>query len=125
LIAVRNDPLLQAQALEAYLQMRGRLMAQLEPSNEARIQAVLDAQADELSQLEILPEEPAPNIVPPFEDPTATPATTPLPILATPQVTLTELPQIVPTVEIVPQILPTIPHLPKPLPTIEIPASIP
>jgi hypothetical protein len=125
LIAVRNDPLLQAQALEAYLQMRDRLMAQLEPSNEARIRAVLDAQADELSQLEILPEEPAPNIVPPFEDPTATPATTPLLILATPQVTLTELPQVVPTVEIVPQILATIPHLPKPLPTIEIPPPIP
>jgi len=125
LIAVRNDPLLQAQALEAYLQMRNRLMSQLDPSNEARIRAVLDAQAEELSQLEILPGEPAPNIVPPFEDPTATPATTPLPILATPPGTLTELPQIVPTVEIVPQILPTIPSLPKPLPTIEIPPPIP
>jgi hypothetical protein len=125
LIAVRNDPLLQAQALEAYLQMRNRLMSQLEPTNEARIRAVLDAQTEELSQLEILPGEPAPNIVPPFEDPTATPATTPLPSLATPQGTLTELPQIVPTVEIVPQILPTIPSLPKPLPTIEIPPPIP
>jgi len=100
-------------------------MSQLEPTNEARIRAVLDAQTEELSQLEILPGEPAPNIVPPFEDPTATPATTPLPSLATPQGTLTELPQIVPTVEIVPQILPTIPSLPKPLPTIEIPPPIP
>ena len=125
LIAVRNDPLLQAQALDAYLQVRDRLMSQLEPSNEARILAVLDAQAEELSQMEILPGETAPDIVPPFEEPTATPATTPLSILATPQVPLTELPQIVPTGEIVPQIRPTLPHLPKPLPTIEVPPPIP
>jgi hypothetical protein len=125
LIAVRNDPVLQAQALAAYLQVTDRLRSQMDPANEARILAVLDAQAEELSQLEILPEEPAPNIVPPFEVPTATLVETPLPILETPQVNPTQLPEIVPTVEVVPELLPTVQDPPKLIPTLEIPPPIP
>jgi hypothetical protein len=138
LIAVRNSPALQAQTLAAYLELTARLRAQLDPENEARILDVLDAQAEQLSQLDILPEETIPNGVPPLDGPTATPITTPLPILVTPPVNSTELPHTVPTVEvvptaevlptsevrptveIVPEILPTVQKPPRPLPTIEI-----
>jgi len=125
LIAVRNDPALQAQTLAAYLQVADRLKAQVDTANEAHILAVLDAQAEELSQLGILPEKSLPNIVPPLEIPTATPATTPLPILETPQVIPSELPQVVPTMEVLPEVLPTTQDPPKILPTIEIPPPIP
>jgi hypothetical protein len=125
LIAVRNDPVLQAQALAAYLQVTNRLRSQIDPANQARILAVLDAQAEELSQHDILPEEPAPNIVPPFEVPTATLIETPLPILETPQVNPTELPEILPTVEVVPELPPTIQDPPKLIPTLEVPPPIP
>jgi hypothetical protein len=125
LIAVRNDPILEAQTLNSYLQVTERLMAQLDPANEARILSVLDAQAEELIQLDVLPEEPTPGIVPPLEESTVTPVATSLPILETPLVNPTELPQIVPTVEVVPEILPTAREQPKIIPTLEIPPSLP
>ena len=125
LVAVRNDPALQAQTLAAYLQVTARLRSEVDTTNAARILAVLDAQAEELNQLGILPEETLPNVVPQFDGPTATPATTPLPVLETPQVNPTELPQIVPTVEVVPEILPTIQDPPKLVPTLGIPPLIP
>ena len=125
LIAVRSDPLLHARALAAYLQVTERLRSQGDAVDEARIEAVLDAQAEELNQLGILPDESTPNVVPPIEILPATPVTTPLPILETPQVNATELPPVVPTIEVVPEILPTIQDPPEPLPTIEIPLSIP
>jgi hypothetical protein len=97
----------------------------MNPANEARILSVLDVQAEELSQLDILPEGPAPDLVPPFEESTATPVETPLPALETPQVNSTELPQILPTLEVVPETLPTVPDPPKIIPTLEIPPPIP
>lgn len=125
LIAVRNDPVLQAQALAAYRQVADRLRSQMDPANEARILAVLDAQAEELSQHDILPKEVVPDIVPPFETSTATPVETALPILETPQVNPTELPEILPTVEVVPELPPTIQDPPKLIPTLEVPPPIP
>jgi hypothetical protein len=124
LTAVRNNPVLQEQVLAAYFQVIERLKAQVNVVNEQYIQAVLDAQAKELNQLGVLPTEPTPNIVPTnvvptFEAPVETSVTTPLPVLETPQVNLTELPPLVP------EIRPTSPDLPKPNPTIEIPSLIP
>jgi hypothetical protein len=125
LIAVRNNPILRAQTLNAYLEVTDRLRSQMNPANEARILSVLDVQVEELSQLDILPEGLAPDLVPPFEEPTATPVETPLPALETPQVNSTELPQILPTLEVVPETLPTVPDPPKIIPTLEIPPPIP
>jgi hypothetical protein len=125
LIAIQNDPALQAQMLAAYLQVTARLRAQIDAANEARILAVLDAQAEQLSQQGMLPEESLPNVVPPYEETTAPPTTTPLPTLETPQVNPTELPPIIPTVEVVPEVLPGIQEPPKLLPTIEISPPIP
>jgi hypothetical protein len=125
LIAVKDDPALYAQALNAYLQVADRLRAQADAANDPRILGVLDSQADTLTQLGILPEGSEPMIVPPFEAPIATPILPPLPVLETPQVNPTELPQIVPTAEVGPEILPTIQDPPKILPTIEIPPPIP
>ena len=135
LIAVQNDPVLQAQMLAAYLQVTDRLRALAAVANETRILAVLDTQAEQLSQLGILPEElpleeSAPNVVPTnavptLEVPTLAPANTPLPSVETPQVNPTELPEIVPTVEILPEIIPTIQDPLKVLPTIEILPPIP
>jgi hypothetical protein len=125
LIAVRHDPLLQAQTLAAYLQVVERLKAQADTVNGGHIQEVLDAQAEDLSQLGVLPEELTPIVVPPLESPTVTPVTTPLPVLETPHVIPTELSPVVPTVEVVPEVLPTLPDPPKPVPTIEIPPILP
>lgn len=129
LIVVRNDPVLQAQTLDAYLQLTDRLRSQVDATNETRIQEILQSQAEELNQLEILPEETIPSVAPQLAVPTVTPTPhptrTPLPILETAPVDPTELPQIVPTVEVVPGVLPTVQDPPKILPTLEIPAPIP
>ena len=131
LIAVKPDPVLYAQTLEAYLRVTERLRAQVDPTNEERIQAVLDAQVEELREHEILPPESIPGVDPQEEGTPAIPVPTPLPILETPQVNPTDLPQIVPTVEVVPtvqvvpEILPTLQDPPPILPTIEIPSSLP
>ena len=135
LIAVQNDPALQAQTLAAYLQVAERLRVLADVANETRILAVLDTQAEQLSQLGILPEESpleetTPNVVPTnavptLEVPTLAPANTPLPSVETPQVNPTELPEIVPTVEVVPDVIPTVQDLPKILPTVETTLPIP
>ena len=125
LIAVKQDPALHAQTLEAYLQVTNRLRAQIGTTNQERIQAALEAQADALRELEILPPQSVPNEDPQVEGTIATPPITPLPILETPPVNPTELPQIIPTVEVLPEVLPTVQEPPKILPTIEIPHPIP
>jgi hypothetical protein len=125
LIAVKPDPVLYAQTLEAYLQVTVRLRAQVDATNEERIQAVLDAQVEKLREQEILPPESIPGVAPQAENTPAIPVPTPLPVLQTPQVDPTELPQIVPTVEVVPEILSTVQDPPQILPTIDIPSSLP
>jgi len=125
LIKVRHDAALYAQALEAYLEVEARLKSELNASNEARILETLDSQAEELDRLGILPKESDPDIVPTPEGSILTPVGTPLPVVATPLVEPTELPQIVPTVEVLPETLPTVPDPPRILPTIEIPPPIP
>ena len=130
LIAVQDDPALQAQTLAAYLQVTDRLRALAAVANETRILAVLDTQAERLSQLGILPEESpleetTPNVVPTLEVPTLVPANTPLPSVETPQVNPTELPEIVPTVEALPDVIQTVQDPPKILPTIEITLPLP
>jgi len=135
LIAVQNDPALQAQTLAAYLQVAERLRALAAVANETRILAVLDTQAEQLSQLGILPEElpleeSAPNVVPTnavptFEVPTVAPANTPLPSVDIPQVNPTVIPEIVPTVEALPDVIQTVQDPPKILPTIEITLPLP
>lgn len=125
LIAVRNDPVLQAQTLDAYLQVTDRLRSQADPENEARIWAVLASQAEELSGLGILPEPFESDFVPSWPGASATPATTPLPILESPQANPTELPLIVPTLDVVPETLPTIQDPPQIIPTVESPLPLP
>lgn len=125
LILVRDNPALQVQTLAAYRQVTDRLRAQVDAANEARILAALDSQIEKLDRLGILPDQPDPTVLPPLESSTSTPPVTPLPILKTPPVLPTDLPQILPTVEVVPKILPTVPKPPKIIPTIKIPPSIP
>jgi hypothetical protein len=137
LMAVREDPSLQAQTLEAYLEVASRLRLQINTTNEERILPVLDSQAEELDQQGILPELPDQIVVPPRTEPSATPATTlvpvlttppanPLPNLETPPVNPTELPQIVPTVEVLPEVAPTVEDLPEVVPTVpDLPDVVP
>jgi len=129
LIAVRNHPVLYSQVLEAYLEVTDRLKSEINAENEARILAVLDSQIKELNQSGVLPEQPNQNILPQFEEPTLTPTAaptaTPLPILVTPRVNPTDLPNIVLTIQVPPEIIPTTEVSPKIIPTIEIPPLIP
>jgi hypothetical protein len=134
LIAVSDDPILYPQALEAYLEVAARLKSEIDAETEAHILEVLDSQVEELNQSGILLPQLDPEVSPPSEEPTLAPAT-PLPILRTPEVNPTDLPQIVPTIpeapEIVPtaevpeEIIPTVQELPKLIPTVEITLPIP
>jgi hypothetical protein len=128
LISVSNNPALYSQVLESYLEVTDRLKSEINAENEARILAVLDSQIKELNQSGI-PEQPNQNILPQFEGPTLTPTVaptaTPLPIGVTPQVNPTDLPNIVPTIQVPPEIIPTTEVSPKIIPTIEIPPLIP
>lgn len=134
LAAVKDDPALQAQTLDAYLQVAERLRSQLNAANEARILATLNSQAEELNRLGILPEQPDQNVVPTLQAPTATPETTPLPVLETLQVNPTDLPEVVPTVRVspptnLPEVVPTVrvlppTDLPQVVPTVQVPPEI-
>jgi hypothetical protein len=128
LIAVRNNPALYSQVLEAYLEVADRLKSEINPENEARILAVLDSQSEQLNQPGV-PEPLNQNILPQFEEPTLTPTAaptaTPLPILVSPQVNPTDLPTIVPTIQVPSEIIPSKEVSPKIIPTIEIPPLIP
>jgi hypothetical protein len=107
LIAVSDDPILYPQALEAYLEVAARLKSEVDAENEAHILAVLASQVEELNQSGILLPQPEPEALPSSDEPTLAPAT-PLPILKTPQVDSTDLPQIVPTIQDPPNLIPTV-----------------
>ena len=133
LIAVRDDPTRYSQALKAYLEVVDRLKSEVDTVNEAYILTVLDSQIEELNQSGIPLPQTDQSIIPPSEEPTMTsistptPTPTPLPVLETPQVDPTNVPQIVPTIQVPPEpeILPTIQAPPKIIPTIEVPPLIP
>jgi hypothetical protein len=134
LIAVSDDPVLYSQALEAYLEVAARLKSQVNAENETHILAVLDTQVEELNQSGILLPQPDQEVLPSSDEPTLVPAT-PIPVLTTPQVDSTDLPQIiptrqappeiVPTVEVPEEIIPTIQDPPNLIPTVEITLPIP
>jgi hypothetical protein len=153
LIAVSHDPVLQAQALEAYLEVAARLKSEMNVENEALILQTLDSQAEDLEELGIsvpqiiheeVPhqiEEILPTLVNPIEtllpvteipqvNPTL-PASTPsapevIPPLLTelPPVNPTDLPEVIPTIQVPPEVLPTI-QIPQILPTIKVSTLIP
>jgi hypothetical protein len=130
LIAVRNDPLLYSQVLKAYVTLVDRLKSEADAESKARILAVLDSQAEELHQSGIIVPSIDENILPPSDQPTLIPTipptATPLPVLNTPQVNPTDLPEIVPTLKVPSEIVPTI-RVPSPaVPTIQVPSlSVP
>lgn len=124
LIAVRDNPALSAQTVSAYLDAVARLKSEMDPANARRILPVLYAQAQEFNQTGVVVPQINKEVPPLLEEitqppqiPTPTETATPFPTLETPQVGPTDLPPIVPTVQ-VPQIRSTLPKL---APTIEIP----
>lgn len=128
LMAVRNDPALYAQALKAYLEVSARLKSETDTQNKGRILTVLDAQVEELNQSGIPLPSIDQNVPLPPNEPTLTPESTltatPVLVLETPQVNPTNLPNIVPTLQVPPEIVPTRVVPPKIIPTLEIPPPI-
>ncbi|MCI0609595.1 MAG: hypothetical protein L0Z71_11110 [Anaerolineae bacterium] len=143
LIAVSNDPVLYSQALEAYLEVASRLKSEMNAENEALILQTLDSQIEELNESgipvpqfideEVLPQvdEILPNLVDPITTlipVTDTPLVNPTLPASTPSAPevipplLTELPPVVPTD--LPEIIPTI-QVPPSLPTIKVPTLLP
>jgi len=130
LIAVSHDPVLQAQALEAYLEVAARLKSEMNVENEALILQTLNSQTEELEDLGI----PVPQIideeVPPQIDqilPTlVNPIGTFLPVTENPQVNPI-LPTSTPSApEVIPPVLTELPpvnptDLPESIPTVEVP----
>jgi hypothetical protein len=129
LMAVNQDPTLYSQTLQAYLEVVNRLKAEADGESEGHILEVLDAQAEELSQSGIVLPPVDQALPPPTMEPTlipiSSPTAVPLPLLQTPQVDPTNLPEIVPTVDVPSNIIPTVKDPSKIIPTIEIPPSIP
>ena len=134
LINVAHDPALSSQALQAYLEVVERLKSEVNGENEARILPRLDSQAEQLNRSGILLPPVDQTILPTLEEPTSIPvptrSVTPVPVLETPQINATQLPDILPTVQVPSQIIPTqvipiIPDPPKLIPTLEIPPPIP
>jgi len=144
LIAVSNNPVLHAQALNAYLELVARLQAELGTENEARILQALESQAEELNNSGIfLPglDQLDQDVLPRLDEPTPTPTATLAPLPEIPQVNptssnptvippptgipplLTEIPPVIPTD--LPNILPTIQVPPNLIPTIQIPPLLP
>jgi hypothetical protein len=130
LIAVSHDPVLQAQALEAYLEVTARLRSETNAENEALILQTLDSQAEELEDSGISIPQIIDEEVPPQVDEI-------LPVLVDPIETLlpvTEIPQVNPTLsvstpsapEVIPPLLTELPtvdptDLPESIPTVEVP----
>src|SRR5689334_7560090 len=139
LIAVRDNPTVASEVLKAYLEVVDRLKAETIRGSEVRIQAILDSQSEQLKQSGIIPPSTQPDVLPPVEKPTLAPLSTtvvtPVPALETPLVNPTDLPAIVPTVQVPskiiptaplpPKIIPTVSVLPKIVPTIKVPPLIP
>ena len=148
LIAVGDDPALQAQALKGYLEVTTRLKAEMNDENKARILPVLESQLDALNDSEIPVPPLDPGIVPPLDEsvptPLATlppnpeipqvnpslPAPTSKPVNPTlvpeiPPVIPTEVPAVLPTVEVPPDIVTTVQVPPDIIPTIELPPVVP
>lgn len=148
LIAVGDDPALQAQALKGYLEVTARLKAEMNDENKARILPVLESQLEELNDSEILVPPLDQDIVPSLDEsfptPLATlppnpgipqvspslPAPTSKPVNPTlvpeiPPVIPTEVPDILPTIEVPPDIVPTVQVPPDIIPTIELPPVLP
>ena len=134
LINVAHNPALSSQALQAYLDAVERLKSEVNGENEARILPELDLQAEQLDQTGIVLPPADQTILPPVNEPTLVPLSTfmatPAPVLETPQVNQTALPEILPTIQIPTQLVPTqivpiIPDPPKLIPTLEVPPAIP
>lgn len=133
LIAVRDDPVLRSQALNAYLEVVARLQAELEAGDNTRILQVLDAQTEELNDSGILlPQLDQPNqeVLPPFIEPTATPIAIPTSIPEIPQINPTSVNPLPLDPTAIPSLLPEIPQvkptdLPDIIPTIEVPIEVP
>ncbi|HKY52997.1 MAG TPA: hypothetical protein VJM08_01775 [Anaerolineales bacterium] len=148
LVAIGDDPVLQAQVLEDYLEVAARLKSEMTIENEARILQTLASQAEELEELGIIDEEvlpPVDEILPtpvepietllpltenpqvnptlPVSTPSAPEVIPPLPTEVLP-VNPTELPEIIPTVQIPSEIVPTL-QVPSILPTIKVPTLLP
>jgi len=128
LIAVRDNPALYSQVLNAYLEVTDRLKSEASPENENHILTVLDAQVEELNRSGILLPQIDQNVLPPAKEPTLTPipipTSTPLPTLETPQVNPTNVPQIIPTVRVPTRIIPTVEISPRIVPTLHSPPNI-
>jgi hypothetical protein len=134
LIAVRDNPRLQSRVLNAYLEVVARLRSMPGAENDARVLTALEAQIEELNGSGILlPQlDQLEQTVPPvLAEPSPTPAATPTFIPETPQVnpTLPNPTAIPPLSSIVPPLLPEIPQvsptdLPDIVPTIQVPAGL-
>ena len=128
LIAVSDYPVLYAQTLDAYMEVAERLKSEANTETQARILAALDSQSQELSQSGIVLPQLEEEVPPLFKEPTPIPPTTPtavpLPVLETPQIEPTGLPQMVPTeptLEVPPVEIPPVQELPKIVPTVQVP----
>ena len=132
LIAVRDDPVLRSQALNAYLEVVARLQAEQDAGDNTRILQALDAQTEELNDSGILLpqlDQPDQGVLPPFVELTPTPIATPTSLPEIPQVNPTSSSPIPLNPTTIPSLLPEIPrvnptHLPNVLPTIEVPLEL-
>jgi hypothetical protein len=125
LIAIRDEPVLYAKVLNAYMEVTDRLQNNLDAETNARILAVLETQIEKLNQSGLILPQPDPELLLPIEQPSLTPVAVPtatsLPILPTHQIEPTSVPQIAPTVPASPEIVPTVQDPPELIPTVEIP----
>jgi hypothetical protein len=127
LIAVREQPALYSQTLEAYLEAVACLRSETDAQSAARIEVALAAQAEELSQAGLnlpIPTE-IPDVLPSEEQQEPAPTATPLPVLQTPGKLPTNLPQVTPTVAIPPVSIATVESPLQIVPTVEISPPLP
>lgn len=148
LIAVRDQPALHAQALQGYLEVKARLVSEINLENQARILPVLESQLEELNEAgipvpQVQPDLPFPlEESPPVSNVTPTPApevpqmnpssaaptarpTNPAIVPELPEIIPTDLPDIIPTIQVPPDIIPTIQNPSDLVPTIDIPPLLP
>ncbi len=135
LIAVSNNSKQRTQVLGTYLEVVTRLKSEMDADNEARIQSVLNSQIKELNQLGILVPPLDQDVPSELNAPTVTPTNPPLvnpkipqvnPTLPIPTVTsvvIQEATQVSPTDS--PKIVPTIQVPTVQAPTIQVPPLLP